>query len=107
MRVYETTLNPDGGFHSEQMEAIAKLAEKAMGCRIAPRRGVEYGAAHGTGSAISDAASRGIRGAVGAGRLAEAPGAAEAARVRTTKAASAAAEKAAQPPRRLPEGDQH
>jgi hypothetical protein len=30
--LYETTLNPDGGFRSEQMEAIAKLAEKATGC---------------------------------------------------------------------------
>ena len=29
---YEATLNPDGGFHSEQMEAIAKLAEKTMSC---------------------------------------------------------------------------
>ena len=24
--LYEATLKPDGGFHSEQMEAIAKLA---------------------------------------------------------------------------------
>ena len=30
--LYEATLKPDGGFHSEQMEAIAKLAEEAMGC---------------------------------------------------------------------------
>jgi hypothetical protein len=30
--LYEATLNPDGGFRSEQMEAIAKLAEKAMDC---------------------------------------------------------------------------
>jgi hypothetical protein len=30
--LYEITLNPDGGFRSEQMEAIAKLAEKATGC---------------------------------------------------------------------------
>ena len=30
--LYESTLKPDGGFHSEQMEAIAKLTEEAMGC---------------------------------------------------------------------------
>jgi hypothetical protein len=30
--LYEATLKPDGGFHSEQMGAIAKLAEEAMGC---------------------------------------------------------------------------
>jgi len=30
--LYEATLQPDGGFCSEQMEAIAKLAEEAMGC---------------------------------------------------------------------------
>jgi hypothetical protein len=30
--LYESTLKPDGGFHSEQMQAIAKLAEEAMGC---------------------------------------------------------------------------
>jgi hypothetical protein len=30
--LYEATLKPDGGFRSEQMEAIAKLAEEAMGC---------------------------------------------------------------------------
>ena len=30
--LYEATLNPDGGFRSEQMEAIAKLAEKAIDC---------------------------------------------------------------------------
>ena len=30
--LYEVTLKPDGGFASEQMEAIAKLAEEAMGC---------------------------------------------------------------------------
>jgi hypothetical protein len=30
--LYEATLNPDGGFRSEQMEAIAKLAKKAMDC---------------------------------------------------------------------------
>ena len=30
--LYEATLKPDGRFHSEQMEAIAKLAEEAMGC---------------------------------------------------------------------------
>jgi hypothetical protein len=30
--LYEATLKPDGGFHSEQMAAIAKLAEEAMGC---------------------------------------------------------------------------
>jgi hypothetical protein len=30
--LYEVTLKPDGGFTSEQMEAIAKLAEAAMGC---------------------------------------------------------------------------
>ena len=30
--LYEATLKPDGGFHSEQMETIAKLAEEAMGC---------------------------------------------------------------------------
>jgi hypothetical protein len=30
--LYEATLKPDGEFHSEQMEAIAKLAEEAMGC---------------------------------------------------------------------------
>jgi hypothetical protein len=30
--LYEVTLEPDGGFTSEQMEAIAKLAEEAMGC---------------------------------------------------------------------------
>jgi hypothetical protein len=30
--LYEITLKPDGGFHSEQIEAIAKLAEEAMGC---------------------------------------------------------------------------
>ena len=29
--LYEVTLKPDGGFTSEQMEAIAKLAEEAMG----------------------------------------------------------------------------
>ena len=28
----EATLKPDGGFHSEQMAAIAKLIEEAMGC---------------------------------------------------------------------------
>ena len=31
-RLIEVTLKPDGGFTSEQMEAIAKLAEEAMGC---------------------------------------------------------------------------
>jgi hypothetical protein len=30
--LYEVTLRPDGGFTSDQMEAIAKLAEEAMGC---------------------------------------------------------------------------
>jgi hypothetical protein len=30
--LYEVTLKPDGEFASEQMEAIAKLAEEAMGC---------------------------------------------------------------------------
>ena len=30
--LYEATLKPDGGFCSEQMAAIAKLAEEAMGC---------------------------------------------------------------------------
>jgi hypothetical protein len=30
--LYEATLKPDGGVGSEQMEAIAKLAEEAMGC---------------------------------------------------------------------------
>jgi hypothetical protein len=30
--LYEATLKPDGGFRSEQMQAIAKLAEEAMGC---------------------------------------------------------------------------
>jgi hypothetical protein len=30
--LYEVTLNSDGGFASEQMEAIAKLTEQAMGC---------------------------------------------------------------------------
>ena len=30
--LYEATLKPDGGFRSEQMAAIAKLAEEAMGC---------------------------------------------------------------------------
>jgi hypothetical protein len=30
--LYEVSLKPDGGFTSEQMEAIAKLAEEAMGC---------------------------------------------------------------------------
>jgi hypothetical protein len=30
--LYEVTLKPDGGLTSEQMEAIAKLAEEAMGC---------------------------------------------------------------------------
>src|SRR6478672_7657839 len=30
--LYETALKPDGGFHSEQMAAIAKLVEEAMGC---------------------------------------------------------------------------
>jgi hypothetical protein len=30
--LYEVALRPDGGFGSEQMEAIAKLAEEAMGC---------------------------------------------------------------------------
>jgi hypothetical protein len=30
--LYEATLKPDGGFHSEQMVAVAKLAEEAMGC---------------------------------------------------------------------------
>ena len=30
--LYESTLKPDGGFHSEQMETVAKLAEEAMGC---------------------------------------------------------------------------
>ena len=31
--LYEATLKPDGGFHSEQMEAIAKLAE-GYGLRV-------------------------------------------------------------------------
>jgi hypothetical protein len=30
--LYEAALKPDGGFHSEQMAAIAKLLEEAMGC---------------------------------------------------------------------------
>jgi hypothetical protein len=30
--LYEATLKADGGFHSEQTEAIAKLAEEAMAC---------------------------------------------------------------------------
>jgi hypothetical protein len=30
--LYEATLKPDDGFHSEQMAALAKLAEEAMGC---------------------------------------------------------------------------
>jgi hypothetical protein len=30
--LYEVTLKPDGVFTSKQMEAIAKLAEEAMGC---------------------------------------------------------------------------
>ncbi len=30
--LYEVTLKPDGGVTSEQMEAIAKPAEEAMGC---------------------------------------------------------------------------
>ena len=30
--LYEATLNHDGGFGSEQMAAIAKLIEEAMGC---------------------------------------------------------------------------
>ena len=30
--LYEATLKGDGGFHSEQTEAIAKLAEEAMTC---------------------------------------------------------------------------
>jgi hypothetical protein len=30
--LYEAALKPDGGFHSEQMAAIAKLVEEAMGC---------------------------------------------------------------------------
>jgi hypothetical protein len=30
--LYEATLKPDGGFGSEEMQAIAKLAEEAMGC---------------------------------------------------------------------------
>jgi hypothetical protein len=30
--LYEATLKPDRGFRSEQMEAIAKLAEEAMAC---------------------------------------------------------------------------
>ncbi len=30
--LYEVTLKPEGGFRSEQMEAIARLAEEAMGC---------------------------------------------------------------------------
>jgi hypothetical protein len=29
--LYEAALEPDGGLRSEQMEAIAKLAEEAMG----------------------------------------------------------------------------
>jgi hypothetical protein len=29
--LYEAALKPDGGFHSEQMAAIAKLAEEAIG----------------------------------------------------------------------------
>ncbi len=31
--LYEATLTPDGGVCSEQMRAIAKLAEEAMGAR--------------------------------------------------------------------------
>jgi hypothetical protein len=31
--LYEATLKPDGGFGSEQMQAIAKLTEEAMGWR--------------------------------------------------------------------------
>ena len=30
--LYEVTLKPGGGFTSAQMEAVAKLAEEAMGC---------------------------------------------------------------------------
>jgi hypothetical protein len=30
--LYEAALKPNGGFHSEQMAAIAKLVEEAMGC---------------------------------------------------------------------------
>ena len=30
--LYEAALKPDGGFHSEQMAAIAELVEEAMGC---------------------------------------------------------------------------
>jgi hypothetical protein len=30
--LYEATLKPDGGFYSEQMAAIVKLAQEAMGC---------------------------------------------------------------------------
>ena len=30
--LYEAMLKPGGGFHSEQMAAVAKLAEEAMGC---------------------------------------------------------------------------
>jgi hypothetical protein len=30
--LYEATLKADGGFHSEETEAIAKLAEEAMAC---------------------------------------------------------------------------
>jgi hypothetical protein len=30
--LYEAALKPDGGFHSEQMAAIAKLVEEVMGC---------------------------------------------------------------------------
>jgi len=30
--LYEAALKPDGGFHSEQMAAIANLAEEVMGC---------------------------------------------------------------------------
>ena len=37
--LYEATLKPDGGFRSEQMEAIAKLAEEAMGCVSGPGAG--------------------------------------------------------------------
>jgi hypothetical protein len=29
--LFEATLKPDGGFHSEQMEVVAKLAEEATG----------------------------------------------------------------------------
>jgi hypothetical protein len=42
--LYEVTLKPDSGFTGEQMEAIAKLAEEAMGCVLSVLDPVMYDA---------------------------------------------------------------